>query len=151
MLYEKSCSNEISCTSSLDLAINSIRAFIPRNISDPPRAETGQKFPLEDQFQKEFYRAFYSITKGNALVSPEYIAKEGKGGGTIDFLVPLKGWGFELVRSRNRIQEHMERFYPGGKYYRLIESSTMKEYVVLNFTTSTPRKARPGMSPSPCQ
>lgn len=50
-----------------------------------------------------------SVVEGNALVSPEYIAKEGKGVGTIDFLVPAKG----CIKIRSKIQEHMERFNPG--------------------------------------
>lgn len=144
MLYEESASNEIRCASPLELAMTSIRAFIPRNLADPPRAQTGQKLPLEDQFQKEFYRAFYSVVDGNVLVSPEYIAKDGKGGGAIDFLVPAKGWGFELTRNRSKIREHMERFEPGGKYHGLIMSNVMKEHVVLDFTISTPKKAHPG-------
>lgn len=49
------------------------------------------------------------MVEGNALVSPEYMAKEGKGGGTIDFLVPANG----CIRNRSKIQEYMERFNPG--------------------------------------
>ncbi|EED20554.1 hypothetical protein TSTA_037720 [Talaromyces stipitatus ATCC 10500] len=88
----------IHYTTALELAIGAIRGIIiPRHLSDPPRSASGGSLPLEDQYQKEFYRSFYTLLDGRVLISPEYVAKRGKGGGTIDFLLSTKKWGFELL------------------------------------------------------
>lgn len=101
--------------------------------------------PLEDLFQKEFYRAFYFLVDGNALISPEFIAKSGKGGGGIDFLLSDQRWGFEFIRSGSNIVEHMGRFQLGGAYHSLIMSGLMSQYLVLDFRLSMPQKSRPGL------
>ena len=60
-MYERSASNEIYCASLLDLAITS-------------------------QIRQRLNEGKIFLWKA----SPEYVAKEEKGGGTIDFLVPAK-------------------------------------------------------------
>jgi hypothetical protein len=144
MLHQKVPAGVIHFTTALDLAIGAIRGFIPRHLSEPPRSSAGGTLPLEDQYQKEFYRSFYTQLDRQVLISPEYIAKKGKGGGTIDFLVSAKKWGFELLRNRDKLVEHMERFKPGGAYYSMITSNTMQHYIVLDLSTTKPRKSRPG-------
>lgn len=144
MLHQTAPTGVIHYTTALELAIGAIRGFLPRHLSDPPRSSAGGTLPLEDQYQKEFYRSFYTLLDGQVLVSPEYVAKKGKGGGTIDFLVSAKKWGFELLRNRDKLVEHMERFEPGGAYYGMIKSNIMQHYIVLDFSTSKPRKLRPG-------
>lgn len=125
MLHQTAPTGVIHYTTALELAIGAIRGFLPHYLSDPPRSSAGGTFPLEDQYQKEFYRSFYTLLDGQVLVSPEYVAKKGKGGGTIDFLVSAKKWGFELLRNRDKLVEHMERFEPGGAYYSMIKSNIM--------------------------
>jgi len=105
-------------------------------------------FPLEYAFQKEFYRSFYTVVDGSVMISPEYVVKRGKCGGTIDFLVSSKGLGFELLRNRDKIVEHMNRFEVGGAYYHLIDTRVMQKYIVLDFTCMMPHKQRPGNYPS---
>jgi hypothetical protein len=145
-LYEASPMGLIHYTTALELAISTIRGFLPRYLSDPPCSAPGGTLPLEDQYQNEFYRSFYTLLDGQVLVSPEYVAKKGKGGGTVDFLVSAKKWGFELLRNRDKLVEHMERFEPNGAYYGMIKSNIMEHDIVLDISTSKPTKLRPGTS-----
>lgn len=58
-----------------------------------------------------------------------WYSKEGKGGGTIDFLVPAKG----CIKIRTKIQEHMERFNLGRfDLLRLGHPSGMAQKQILN-------------------
>jgi len=123
--------------------------FRPRQLSDPPRSLAGNTLPLEDQYQKEFYRCLYTILDGHVVTSPEFVVKAGTEGGTIDFLVARKKWGLELLRDRDRLVGHMERFQPGGQYFSMIQSGDMERYIVLDFTVVRPTKPRPGNTPLP--
>ena len=100
--------------------------------------------PLEDQYQKEFYRCLFTILDGHVVTSPEFVIKAGTKGGTIDFLVARKKWGLELLRDRDRLVEHMKRFEPDGQYFSMIQSGGMEQYIVLDFTVTRPTKPRPG-------
>ncbi|BCR87288.1 uncharacterized protein ACHE_31275S [Aspergillus chevalieri] len=81
---------------------------------------------------------------GHVMLSPEFaIGANTKGGGTIDFFIEQKKWGLELLRGRDRLVEHMDRFEPEGQYYSMIKSREMEEYIVLDFTVSRPVKTRP--------
>ncbi|OJJ80245.1 uncharacterized protein ASPGLDRAFT_51832 [Aspergillus glaucus CBS 516.65] len=50
---------------------------------------------------------------GHAILFPEFFVKGKTGGEVIDFLESKK-WDIELLRNRNRLVEHMERFQEGG-------------------------------------
>ena len=113
-------------------------------MSDAPRSQAGNTSPLEDQYQKEFYRGLFDILDGHVVISPEYEVKPGTQGGTIDFLVARKKWGLELLRQRDRLVGHMRRFESGGQYFSMIESGDMEHYIVLDFTDKQPKKPRPG-------
>ncbi|KAL1964520.1 hypothetical protein VTN77DRAFT_6817 [Rasamsonia byssochlamydoides] len=114
----------------------------PRQLSDPPRSSAGNTLPLEDQYQKEFYRCLYTILDGQVVISPEFVIKKRTGGGTIDFFVAPK-WGFELLRDRDRLVGHMERFKEGGQCFDMIQSGDMEQYIVLDFTVSQPKQCHP--------
>jgi hypothetical protein len=118
--------------------------FRPRQLSDPPRSLAGNTLPLEDQYQKEFYRCLFTILDGHVITSPEFVFKAGTKGGTIDFLVARKKWGLELLRDRDRLVEDMKRFEPSGQYFSMIQSGGMEQYIVLDFTVARPTKPRPG-------
>jgi hypothetical protein len=105
--------------------------------------------PPEDQYQKEFYRCLFTILDGHVVTSPEFVLKTGPKGGTIDFLIAQKKWGLELLRDRDRLVEHMDRFEPGGQYFSMIQSGEMEQYIVLDFTVVRPRKPRPGNTLTP--
>ena len=82
-------------------------------------------------------------------MSPEFVIKAGSKGGTIDFFIARKKWGLELLRNRDRLVEHMERFEPGGQYFGMIQMRDMKQYIVLDFTVTPPVKPHPGNAPLP--
>ena len=131
------------------MVVDTIKRFGPHRLSDPPRSLLYDTLPLEDQYQKEFYRCLDTLLDGQVVISPEFIAKEGASSGTIDFLLPFKRWGFELLRDRDRLVAHMERFEDGGQYFDLIQSGDMEQYIVLDFTVTQPKKLRPGIIPFP--
>jgi hypothetical protein len=121
--------------------------FQPCQLSDAPQSLGGNTSPIEDQYQREFYRCLFPILDGHVIMSPESMIKTGTKGGTIDFLIAQKKWGLELLRDRDRLVEHMERFEPGGQYFSMIQSGNMEQYIVLDFTVAQPVKPRPGSSP----
>lgn len=105
---------------------------------------------MEDQYQKEFYRRLFETLNSHAVMSPEFAVNGStKGSETIDFFLPRKKWGLELLRNRDFLEGHMEHFGPGGKYHNMINSEAMGTYIILNFTYSAPMKAHPGISPFP--
>jgi hypothetical protein len=82
-------------------------------------------------------------------VSPEFGVR-GPGGevdGWIDFWIPVKRWGIELLRNGDSLIEHMRRFELGGAYYPLLASGQPVQYIVLNFTTIMPTISRPRKYP----
>ncbi|PYI09961.1 hypothetical protein BO78DRAFT_435397 [Aspergillus sclerotiicarbonarius CBS 121057] len=136
--------NDIAYDTPLRLAVDAIKHFQPRRLSDAPRSLAGASSPLEDQYQKEFYRCLFPILDGHVILSPEYVINLGiTKGGTIDFLVARKKWGLELLRDRDRLVEHMKRFESGGQYFSMIQSGDMERYIVLDFTSVPPKKPRP--------
>ena len=141
--------NKFNYDTPLRLAVDAIMRFRPRQLSDPPRSLTGNKLPLEGQYQKEFYRCLFTILDGYVVTSPEFVVKNGIKGGTIDFLIGRKKWGLELLRDRDRLVEHMKRFEPGGQYFSMIRSKEMEKYIVLDFTVKQPTKPHPGNTPPP--
>jgi hypothetical protein len=141
--------NQINYDTPLKLAVDAIMHFRPRELSDPSRSLVGNTSPLKDQYQKEFYRGLFAILDGHFVTSPELTVKAEPEGGMVDFLVTQKKWGLELLRDRDRLVEHMERFQPGGQYFSMVESGDMEQYVVLDFTVTQPTKPRPGETPLP--
>lgn len=51
---------------------------------------------------------------GHAVLFPEFFVKGKTEGEAIDFFLESKKWDIELLRNRNRLVEHMERFQEGG-------------------------------------
>jgi hypothetical protein len=149
LFRERAPDHEIRYYTPLRLAVDAIMRFRPRQLSDPPRSLAGNTFPLEDQYQKEFYRCLFTILDGHVVTSPEFVVKNGTKGGTIDFLIGRKKWGLELLRDRDRLVEHMKRFEPGGQYFSMIRSREMEQYIVLDFTVKQPTKPHPGNTPPP--
>ncbi|KAB8228966.1 uncharacterized protein BDW43DRAFT_322502 [Aspergillus alliaceus] len=138
--------NNLNFTTPLQLAIDTITHFQPYQLANAPRsmAVGGNLSPLEDQYQKEFYRCLFPILDGHLIMSPEFIIKTGPKGGTIDFLIAgKKKWGLELLREHDRVVEHMRRFETGGQYYSMIQSGEMEQYIVLDFTNTAPKKPHP--------
>ena len=95
--------------------------------------------PVETQYQDEFYRACYVLLKGIYL-SSEWSGK-GKDG-HVDFLVKSQKWAIECVGDGDRLGGHISRFQVGGRYRGCIDSGDIKEYILLDFRMSQPKKRR---------
>jgi len=119
-----------------DFVIAIIRKFIPLNLSASRTFGTTTQSTPEAQFRDEFYRASMSHTKGSVLSFPEFGNKRGR----IDFFIPSKKWGIELLRNGNRINAHVARFTT-GEYGRWIRDQKMNDYCIVDFRTSRPRSS----------
>jgi hypothetical protein len=123
-----------------DICFAAVRAFSRVSLSSIERGigPGAVSRPLEAQYQDEFYRACHSELN-------VYLTSEWSGSslvGRIDFYIKDMKWVIECVRDGDKIDEHIERFQQGGKYHKWIISGEIKEYIILDFRTSKPRKAR---------
>ena len=123
-----------------DLCFAAVRVFSRVSLSSVERdiGPGAVNRPLEAQYQDEFYRACHS--EFNVYLTSEWSGSSLVG--RIDFHVKDVKWVIECVRDGDKIDEHIERFQQGGKYHKWIMSGEIKEYIILNFRTSKPRKAR---------
>ena len=84
----------------------------------------------ERQFQTEFYRCAMSVLGGrHGYCSPD-VGRIFGAPGYLDFYV--EKWGVELVRDGDKLNEHAERFLPGGKYANI----PMNNHAIINFKFS---------------
>jgi hypothetical protein len=63
-------------------------------------------------------------------------------GGRVDFQIKSVKWAIECVMEGDRLEDHIARFLLGGRYYKWIMSGEIREYIVLDFRKSKPRKVR---------
>lgn len=98
------------------------------------RAGVNQTQP-EAQYQDEFYRCAHRISRG-AILHSEF----GTGTGRVDFHVFSRQWGIELIRDGDRLAQHFERFDAQGAYGANL---VLKDWIILDFRTTTPRVAHP--------
>ena len=97
----------------------------------------------EAQFQDGFYRAALVHTHGGVLSFPEF-------GNKIDFFIPSKKWGIELLCNGDRIATHAKRFTQ-GEYHQWIASGILVDYVIIDFHTKTPHGERGEFPPGGCK
>ena len=90
-------------------------------------------FPLEAVFQHQFYSICVLSLPGKCKVYSEYAiraADDERIQGRIDFFINDNlRWGVELLVNGDRLQEHLERFSPSGRYRGLNSS----DYIVVDF------------------
>jgi hypothetical protein len=111
-------------------------------------ASSGQGFgpaalprPLEAQYQNELYRACYAELGGYVYLTSEWTGTALSG--RVDFQIKSVKWAIECVREGKNLEEHIARFQPpGGKYYKGVTSGEIRKYILLDFRTSMPKKAR---------
>src|SRR5205814_9758251 len=97
---------------------------------------------VEAKYQDEFYLSCDAVL-GSIHLSSEWTGNgRGKPSGRVDFLLTSTGWAIECVRDGDRLEEHIARFQLGGKYYQWITSGQIKDYVIVDFRRSKPRKVR---------
>jgi len=129
----------IQLNSILQFALKVIARFSPRSLSAERRIGPGciQK-PPEAQYQEEFYRSCHAFSDGSLRTLPEYGTAEGR----VDFYVPSKKWGVELLRDGNRLEQHSSRFSESGAYERTLPLS---DYILLDFRKTRPKRQHLGM------
>ena len=110
-----------------------VRAFKPcalREINRNPLA----------QYQDELYRACYEVLGHRLYLRSDWTGK--KIGGRVDFVVRQMHWAMECVRDGQGIEEHVARFHPGGRYYKWLQTGEIRDFVILDFRKTRPRKKR---------
>ena len=122
----------------LRFVINVIQLFSPTQLSSKRTiiGTSNTQRPPEAQFQDEFYRCCHVHSRGSLISFPEY----GDANGRIDFYIPLKQWGVELLRDGNKLESHSSRFTGPGAYAKI----AFKDYIILDFRTTQPQKQHPG-------
>ena len=119
-----------------------IRCFSPRNLANERQIGPGFiQRPLEAQYQDEFYRYCFEPARGSIITFPEFGTKSGR----VDFYVPSRKWGIELVREGDTLQEHYGRFSGGGKYATTLD---IDDFIVLDCRTTQVIAQPPCLSPA---
>jgi len=80
--------NEINHGTPLELAVDDIIQFRPRQLSDHPRSLAANTLSFEDQYRKEFYHCLFNILDGHVVTSPEFVVKQVLRAGRLTFLSP---------------------------------------------------------------
>jgi hypothetical protein len=126
------------CSSILELALRVIAGFSPSSLSNERKIGPAcVQRPPEAQYQDEFYRSCYAYSKGLLRTFPEFGTKKGR----VDFYIPFKKWGVELLRDGDRLQEHSSRFSDEGVYGTDLELS---EYIILDCRKTRPKLTHSG-------
>ncbi|RLN13821.1 hypothetical protein BBJ28_00026610 [Nothophytophthora sp. Chile5] len=86
--------------------------------------------PLERSWQMEFYKAAYRCTPSTLVTSVDVGALFGSSG-FVDFTIHGGDifWGIELLREATKLDEHIKRFAPGGRY----SSLGLSEFCLIDF------------------
>jgi hypothetical protein len=138
-LLEKSPPASLEVINILDFMINVIRRFSRQILSAERTIGPGcVQRPPEAQFQDEFYRCCREYSKRGLLPFPEF----GTAKGRVDFYIPARGWGVELLRDGDRLERHVGRFSDTGIYHTTLPLS---DYIILDFRKTRPKRAHPGM------
>lgn len=96
----------------------------------------GLRKPVESQYRDEFYRSCFEVLGRKILVISEFSTQGCEG--RMDFFIKSTQWRIECTHEGDRLQQHIVRFLPGGNYYPMIELGEMKQYILIDFWTSTP-------------
>ena len=126
-----------------DLCFAAMHKFSPTLLSCGRLGTGGVVPPMEAQYRHELSRACYHIL-GNMFLTSEWRGPSSDG--MVDFYIKPVKWAIECDRDGDRLPQHIGRFQPGGIYYPWIESGEIRDYILLDFRTSKPEKAR-GISP----
>ncbi len=114
----------------LTFVINIIQKFSPKRLATEQTLPFGEIQPVpEAQYQVEFYRC---CSDGSIVTFPEYGTEQGR----VDFCIPAKEWGVELLRNGDRLAEHSGRFSNNGSYATTLSFS---DYIILDCRTTYPR------------
>ena len=122
----------------LDFIIRVVSCFSPTRLAPKRRLASGgiQQIP-ETHYQDEFYINCHSCSKGSILTFPECGTMKGR----IDFYIPAKAWGVELLREGDRLAQHSGRFSSNGTYKK---DFLLSDYVILDCRQTCPQVPHPG-------
>ena len=136
-LWDNFFSPQFEAKSLLDFVINVIHLFSPRHLSSERRLGPGcaQRLP-EAQYQDELYRCCHALSKGSLITFPEF----GTAKGHVDFYIPAKFWGIELLRDGNQLESHCDRFSKGGLYQTTL---FLSDYIIIDCRTAPLKKKHP--------
>ena len=129
-----------------DMTLSILKKFTPSQLSSPSRI--GMAFsdrPMEARYQFEFYRGLFAATGGGVRICPELFTAPGACTSRINFFIPEKKWGIELIRegTPSSLSEHSSRFGLGSKYGVWLASNDMVDYIILDCRTDTPPSSNP--------
>ncbi|OXV07126.1 hypothetical protein Egran_05109 [Elaphomyces granulatus] len=111
-----------------------LRKFSLRNLSSAAQLGTAALMrPVEAAYQAEMYRALQVVLGFSSKVSSEW-SEDGKG--RIDFRIADVGWGIEMMREGNRLNEHCGRFVGNGRYTPWAQ---IHNWIIIDCRTSAPR------------
>jgi len=138
-LFNSARTTPLDSTSILEFAVQVITSFSPRLLSTEGRIGPGCiQRPPEAQYQDEFYRCSHAYSNGSLVTFPEF----GLTNGRVEFYIPFKQWGVELLREGNRLEQHSSWFSPFGSYGTTIQLS---DYIMLDFRNTWPTHPHPSM------
>lgn len=123
----------------LDFVLSIIREFKPQQFSIPRSGPTVLQRPTEAQYQDEFYRCFHLCTESSLVTFPE----DRNASGRVDFFIPHKNWGVELLRDGHDLDQHTGRFSTGDSYQ---SNFVLEDYIILDFRRNMLRKRHDGES-----
>jgi hypothetical protein len=134
----------IQALSLLEFVIQIIKRFSPLNLSYPRMVGLYFQTLPEAQYQDEFYRCCYDLTAGSLTTLSKFCTADGR----VNFYIPSKKWGIELLCNGQLLEQHNNHFSPTGQYGMTLD---IDEYIALDFRTKKvvrthPRKSIPSQS-----
>ena len=110
----------------LEVCIAAITRFRPSTFQ--ASCPEPQWTTVEAVFQSEMYHCLFEELSGLHIDSEYAWTRKGR----VDFFVPHRHWGIELLRNGSipQILEHSTRFGPTGKY---TSWAKIQDYVIINF------------------
>lgn len=90
----------------------------------------------ESAYQDDFYRAYTDLFNFSGKIVSEWPC----GSEELDFYIAEKRWGIEFVRDADNLEEQLERFRSGGRYFPSIQDGTLQDWLLVDCRTSNPRK-----------
>jgi hypothetical protein len=122
----------------LQFVIGVISKFSPRMLSTSRRIGPGcVQRPPEARYQDEFYRCCHTHSNGSLVTFPEFSTAKGR----VDFYIPAKEWGVELLRDGDNLAQHCGRFSSqAGSYGTTL---CLSDYIILDCRTTLPKVSHP--------
>ena len=93
----------------------------PASCTQPPCPEA--------QYGHELYSCMYKVLEGKAVIHSELSYTKA---GRINFFLKQPGWGIEIFRDGDLLEQHVCRFTVGGAYHSW---GIVNDYILLDFRT----------------